>query len=164
MSKLKSRLLKNNDYNPENPLPNKEWENFCQQYIELGYEGVTQRRARRILAYRTAYEVSQDVPDAFVNQRAQKLLDNDDVESRLFHLIDSENTGVESKALWSKLDSEEALVSIINSETSKKADVIKAIQALSELRGYAPDEEEEEEVEDTLTRFIKSKLSASNNH
>ena len=141
------------------PLENEAREKFCQEYLRLDLDGeIKQAKARRIEAFRVAYPEYRDKIPSDANMKAVRLLRDDNVAERLAYLYEQSGTGIENEIKWTKSKSEDMLLEIIYSTTTKDSDKLKAIQMINELREIGPaDKEEEQSAIDSVKEFF-SKL------
>lgn len=86
-------------------------------------------------AYRAAYNCAKSKPESIV-QNASRLMSDANVSSRVAEL----KAQLSEKALWSREDSVNALLSVINNP-DKQRDIVAAVKELNLMHGYeAPKE------------------------
>lgn len=138
------------------PLPNTKQEKFCQEYLRLTLEGINTTKYKKTKAYIHSYEPDVDnLSPSILEQRANAILHNYDVQRRLDALLEINESSLEHKYRWVKANAEDRLIDIILSDGTKDADKIKAIQVINEIKGIkAPKEQLAEKENDALTSFL----------
>jgi hypothetical protein len=140
----------------EEPLSNDKHELFCSEYVRLDIEDmISNKRARRIKAYRIVFPETYANTDGVCNSRAVNLLSRKPVRERIAALYEENGTSVESEFTWTRDKSEDLLVDIAYDSNAKTADRLKAVSELNKMRGIdAPKEVEVETKDDSVDAFF----------
>lgn len=143
---------------PEAPLSSDAQEKFCNEYVRLDIEeGIVNKRARRIRAYRLSFPETNKDNDGVINSKATALLNRSTVRDRIRKLYEEEGTSVENEFNWTKSKSENVLLEIVYNEDLKTADRLKAISELNKMRGIdAPTVEEDKSDDDEIDSYFNS--------
>ena len=149
-------IIKKKIIDHEMPLTNEQQEGFCLEYVRLDIEEqITNKRARRIKAYRFIYPETLKDSDHVCNTRATRLLAKKPVAERIRALYEEEGSSVENEFSWTRSKSEGLLVDIAYDEEQKTADRIKAIGELNKMKGIeVPKVEVEETAGDSIDKFF----------
>lgn len=151
-------IHKKKPIDPEAPLSSDAQEVFCREYVRLDIEeGIVNKRARRIRAYRFSFPETIKDTDGTINSRATALLGKAPVRNRIKKLYEDEGTSVENEFNWTRSKSENVLLEIVYNEDLKTADRLKAISELNKMRGIdTPTVEEDKSDADEIDSYFNS--------
>lgn len=152
-------------FDSEIPLNNDTHEAFCREYVRLDIdEFITNKRARRIKAYRAIFPETVKDLDSVVNSRAVALLARKTVKDRIRVLYEEEGSSIETEYGWTRFKSENILIGIAYDDELKTGDRLKAISELNKMRGIDVPvvKEAESSDEDTVEKFFASIKDDSN--
>ncbi len=82
-------------------------------------------------AYRSAFDVGATTKQETIHKRASELMSNGEVSGRVAELREQ----LSAKALWTRQDSVQALISVLSNPESQK-DVIAAVKELNAMHGF----------------------------
>lgn len=82
-------------------------------------------------AYRSAFDVGATTKQETIYKRASELMSNGEVSGRVAELREQ----LSAKALWTRQDSVQALISVLSNPESQK-DVIAAVKELNAMHGF----------------------------
>lgn len=97
-----------------------------EKFAQCVADGMTQADA-----YRTAFDVAATTKQETIYKRASELMADGDISGRVAELKQQ----LSEKALWTRQDSVQALISVLSSPESQK-DVIAAVKELNAMHGY----------------------------
>ena len=97
-----------------------------EKFAQCVADGMTQANA-----YRTAFDVRPTTKPESVIRSASELMSDPNISSRVAELRQQ----LSEKALWTRQDSVQALISVLSNPESQK-DVIAAVKELNAMHGY----------------------------
>lgn len=97
-----------------------------EKFAQCVADGMTQADA-----YRTAFDVSPTTKQETVYKRAGELMSDGAISGRVAELRQQ----LSAKALWTRQDSVQALISVLSNPESQK-DVIAAVKELNAMHGF----------------------------